>query len=153
MELAARRRRANLPAVHRATLATIAAIGPATWQHGSVRMTLDPTFNASDDRIRAALKDLREALVELGHTHKAYVESADHLLWSLDNDRAVFYRSVNGGGVWRNMGSIEDLGGRRIWQSLVRLARALEAAGLAGAVALQDAAILQEWLEKPMAPE
>jgi hypothetical protein len=116
-------------------------------------MTLDPAFNASGDGVRAALKDLREALIDLGANHKAYVESADYLLWALDNDRAGFYRSVNGGGVWRNMGSIEDLGGQRIWQCLVRLASALEAVGLADTVAVEDAAMLKEWLEKSPASD
>jgi hypothetical protein len=116
-------------------------------------MTLDPAFNASGESVRAALKELREALIDLGPNHKAYVESADHLLWALDNDRAAFHRSVNGGGVWRNMGSIEDLGGQRIWQCLVQLASALEAASLAGPVAVEDAAMLKEWLEKSPASD
>jgi len=116
-------------------------------------MTLDPAFNALGDSVRAALKGLRDALIDLGPNHMTYVESADHLLWALDNDRAAFYRSVNGGGTWRNMGSIEDLGGRRISQCLVRLASALEVAGLAGTVAIEDAAMLKEWLEKSPASD
>src|SRR5216684_9198740 len=101
-------------------------------------MTLDPHHDAAEQAIRDALEYMRRVLIELGHS--SYVRMVDHLQAVLNEDREAFYRSVNGGGVWRNMGSIADLGGQQIWQCLVRLASALEAAGLAGPAALEDAA-------------
>jgi len=109
-------------------------------------MTLDPHHDAVDQAIRDALEDMRRVLIELGHS--SYVRVVDHLQSALGEDREDFYRSVNGGGVWRNMGSIADLGGRQIWEALVRLADALGDAQLADKETLADAEMYRQWLSR-----
>jgi hypothetical protein len=110
-------------------------------------MTLDPEADAADQAIRDALEELRGLLVDLGA--KPYVESVDYLKWAFSEDRQAFFSSVNSGAVWRNMGSISDLGDRRVWQALVRLADALDAAHLASHETMFiDADMLRGWLAK-----
>jgi hypothetical protein len=107
-------------------------------------VTLDPRPDAVDRAIREALEDIRRVLIELGHS--SYIQVVDHLQAALADDREAFYRSVNGGGVWRNMGSVADLGGRQIWEALVRLADALRDAQLADKETLADAEMYRRWL-------
>jgi hypothetical protein len=114
-------------------------------------MTLDAQFDAANQAVLDALDELRRVLVDLGAT--PYVESVDYLKRVLGEDREAFFRSVNGGGVWRNMGSIADFGGREIYQALIRLADALDAAGLAeNDPTIVDAQMFREWLAKPESP-
>ena len=109
-------------------------------------MTLDPHHDAAEQAIRDALEYMRRVLIELGHS--SYVRMVDHLQAVLNEDREAFYRSVNGGGVWRNMGSIADLGGPKIWQALVKLADALRDAQLADNETLADAEMYGRWLSR-----
>lgn len=109
-------------------------------------MTLDPDYDAAVQAIRGALENLRRVLIE--HDYFSYVQLIDYLQASLSNDRLAFYRSVNGGGVWRNMGSIADLGGPQIYQALVSLADALQHAQLASKETLADADMYRQWLSR-----
>jgi hypothetical protein len=109
--------------------------------------TLDPEHDAGDQAIRDALEGVRAALVQLGHS--SYVGVIDHLQWALSHDRRAFYQSANGGGVWRNMGSIADFGDRQILQALVKFADALDAAHLAAVEpTLADAQVFKERLAR-----
>jgi hypothetical protein len=109
-------------------------------------MTLDPDYDAAMQVIRDALENMRRVLIELGFL--SYVELIDHLQAALSDDRTAFYRSVNGGGVWRNMGSIADLGGPQIEQALVSLADALRGAQLASKETLADADVYRHRLSR-----
>lgn len=114
---------------------------------GLARMTLDLEHDDLDRAIRAALEELRNVLIALGHS--SYVDLVDHLSTALSEDRSLFYRSVNGGGVWRNMGSIADFGDKEILQALVKLADALDAAHLAAKEpTLSDADMYRERLAR-----
>ena len=109
--------------------------------------TLDTEHDAADRAIRDALEEVRAALVQLGHS--SYVGVIDHMQWALSHDRPAFYLSANGGGVWRNMGSIADFGDRQILQALVKFADALDAAHLAAREpTLADAQMYKERLAR-----
>jgi hypothetical protein len=109
-------------------------------------MTLDPDYGAGVQAVRDALEDMRRVLIELGYL--SYVELVDHLQAVLSDDKPAFYRSVNGGGVWRNMGSIADLGDPQIWQALVRLPDALRDAQLANKETHADADMYRQRLSR-----
>ena len=117
-------------------------------------MTLDPEFDAKEQRIRQALEDLRQAVGDYEgkfpprHSSlSSYESGVGYLIHVFAEDRREFFEHVNSGFVWRNMGSLEDFGDRRIDECLVQLASALDAAGLANATTLEDAAMLKERLD------
>jgi hypothetical protein len=104
---------------------------------GIEAMTLDPDVDAADQAIRDALDELRGVLAGRGAT--SYVGTVDYLKLTLREDRQAFVDSVNGGGVWRNMGSIFDNADGPTLQALLRLADALDAADLASDSTMDDA--------------
>jgi hypothetical protein len=119
-------------------------------------MTLDLEHDAQDQAVREALEDLRRVIRVIAHEGGGerekyvlgYVDSVDHLLRVFVEDRPAFYRHANSGILWHNMGSIEDLSDRRIWESLVRLADAMNIVGLANRATLDDANRLRDWLAR-----
>lgn len=75
-----------------------------------------------------------------------YVGYIDQLARDLVEDRQAFFDGVNGGSVWRNMGSIADLSDRRVTQALVQLAEALDAAHLVNDETMAVVEGLRTWL-------
>ena len=117
-------------------------------------MTLDPQHDAQEQAVREALEDLQQVIRVIAHEGGlerekyvlGYADSVDHLLHVFVEDRPAFYRHANSGILWRNMGSIEDLSDRRIRESLVKLADAMNVVGLADRATLDDANRLRDWL-------
>ena len=113
-------------------------------------MMLDPEADAADLAVRDALDELRGVLADRGAT--PYVESVDYLKRALREDRQAFFDSVNGGLVWRNMGSIFDNADGATLQALLRLADALDAADLASDSTMEDADMIRQWIANGSLP-